>query len=299
MRNERRTSARAYKWMLIVAALVLLAGSGQFERMLDRERIQLGFTPLPNEPAMPPVLALTTQALGGFRGLIANALWIRANDLQLSDKYFEMVQLADWITKLEPHFVQVWLVQGWNMAFNISVKFSAPQDRWRWVERGIELLRDDGLRYNPDEALIYRELAWIFQFKMGQNLDDAHFYYKAVWAVDMTKVLAPPGVTNWDGHPNFEELIHPQTAEAKARVATLLNTYKLKPERMKEVDEHYGPLDWRLPETHAIYWAALGLDKSTPKGPDHPAPGHLPIHADRRPARTSSAGPGGPALPGA
>ena len=27
---------------------------------------------------------------------------------------------------------------------------------------------------------------------------------------------------------------------------------------MKKVDEEYGPLDWRLPEAHAIYWAALG-----------------------------------------
>ena len=76
--------------------------------------------PLENAP---PVLAFTTVALGGFRGLIANALWIRANDLQDDDKFFEMAQLADWITKLEPHFAQVWLVQAWNMAYNISVKF--------------------------------------------------------------------------------------------------------------------------------------------------------------------------------
>ena len=79
------------------------------------------------------MLAFTTVALGGFRGLISNALWIRANDLQDEDKFFEMAQLADWITKLEPHFVQVWLVQAWNMAYNISVKFKDYPDRWRWV----------------------------------------------------------------------------------------------------------------------------------------------------------------------
>jgi len=28
------------------------------------------------------------------------------------------------------------------------------------------------------------------------------------------------------------------------------------------VAEQYGPLDWRLPEAHAIYWAALGLEKA-------------------------------------
>ncbi len=31
---------------------------------------------------------------------------------------------------------------------------------------------------------------------------------------------------------------------------------------MQETDRLYGPLDWRLPETHAIYWAHLGLSRS-------------------------------------
>ena len=101
------------------------------------------------------MLAFTTVALGGFRGLIANALWIRANDLQQDDKFFEAAQLASWITELEPSFTQVWLFQAWNMAYNISVKFKDFPDRWRWVERGIELLRDEGLRYNPNNVLTF------------------------------------------------------------------------------------------------------------------------------------------------
>jgi hypothetical protein len=34
------------------------------------------------------------------------------------------------------------------------------------------------------------------------------------------------------------------------------------PQFMKEVNERYGPLEWRLPEAHAIYWAAMGLKKA-------------------------------------
>ena len=256
-------NSRAYKLLLVVAAAMLLAAGGQFQNLLNRERIELGFTPLPNDPAMPPMLALTTQALGGFRGLIANALYIRANDLQNSDQYFEMVQLARWITALEPKFVQVWTVQAWNMAYNISVKFTAPEDRWRWVKHGIELLRDEALKYNPDEALIYRELAWFYQHKMGANLDDAHLYYKTAWAANMEKALNP-AKRKFDGHPNFAELVNPQTDETKALAANLREIYKLDPKKMKEVDDRYGPLDWRLPEAHAIYWGYLGLAKSKP-----------------------------------
>ena len=154
------------------------------------------------------MLAFTTVALGGFRGLISNYLWIRSNDLQLDDKYFEAAQLADWITDLEPHFSQVWLFQAWNMAYNISVKFKDFPDRWRWVKRGIELLRDDGLRYNPNDVLMYRELAWFFQHKMGQNLDDANWYYKQQWAREMTPFFGPNGT-------NFSELLQPQSDQRR------------------------------------------------------------------------------------
>ncbi len=162
----------------LIYALVLvvsLVASGLMQNTLTRQRETLGLTRTAVISNAPPVLAFTTVALGGFRGLIANALWIRTTQLQEEGKYFEAVQLADWITTLQPHFSQVWLYQSWNMAYNISVKFPNLEDRWLWVQRGIELLRDQGLRYNPNQALMYRELAWLFQHKMGANLDDARW----------------------------------------------------------------------------------------------------------------------------
>ncbi|PWU17632.1 MAG: hypothetical protein C5B50_10960 [Verrucomicrobia bacterium] len=240
------------KALLSLLAIGLLFGVSSIQKTITSDRDRLGLTlvqPLENAP---PVLAFTTVALGGFRGLISNALWIRANDLQDNDKFFEMAQLADWITKLEPHYTQVWVVQAWNMAYNISVKFSEFPDRWRWVDRGIRLLRDEGLRYNPNDILIYAELSWFFQHKMGANLDDANMYYKRQWLGEMQKVF---GKTT----PNLDELVHPQTLEQSNRVSVLRNEFKMDPNLMKEVDERYGPLEWRLPEAHAIYWAYLGL----------------------------------------
>jgi hypothetical protein len=248
-------STKGKKILLLGLAAVLLAGVFRVQESLNRDRDALGLTRVQPLENAPPVLAFTTVALGGFRGLISNILWIRASDLQDNDKYFEMAQLADWITKLEPHFVQVWLVQAWNMAYNISVKFKDFSDRWRWVGRGLELLRDDGLRYNPNETLIYRELAWFFQHKLGANMDDANMYYKQEWANEMAQVFDKKT-------PNLDELIHPQTEDQKRRAQLLREKYKMDPELMKQVNERYGPLEWRLPESHAIYWAALGLEKA-------------------------------------
>jgi hypothetical protein len=248
-------------------AAALFAGTAVVQREMNRDRDTLGLTRVQPLENAPPVLAFTTVALGGFRGLISNMLWIRANDLQDEDKFFEMAQLADWITKLEPHFVQVWLVQAWNMAYNISVKFTDYGDRWRWVKRGIELLRDDGLRYNPNEMLIYRELGWFFEHKMGQNLDDGNMYYKEQWAREMGQVFG-------EKPPDLDELIHPQTDDQRQRAKLLREKYKMDPVFMKEVDQRYGPVEWRLPDAHAIYWAALGL-KAAQENPSKTNPDDL------------------------
>jgi hypothetical protein len=249
----KRGRSRGIQALLIVAIAGLLTLASFTQRALNRERIALGITR--GEPlgkTAPPVLVFTTVALGGFRGLIANALWIRAMDLQDEGKYFEKVQLADWITKLQPHFTTVWVVQAWDMAYNISIKFNDPADRWKWVQRGIELLRDEGLKYNPDETLIYRELAWFYQHKIGQDLDDAHRFYKESWAREMEAVLGT----------NYLALIDPRTDDEKERARVLREKYKLDPNHMKEVDEEYGPLEWRLPESHAVYWATYGLKRA-------------------------------------
>ena len=137
---------RLYKQVLWTLTVLLLLVSSTTQTKLNQQRRDMGFTRLEPLENAPPALAFTTVALGGFRGLIANVLWIRAMKLQEDDKFFEMVQLSDWITKLQPHFNDVWIFQAWNMAYNVSVKLKDFEQRWRWVRRGIELLRDEGLK---------------------------------------------------------------------------------------------------------------------------------------------------------
>jgi hypothetical protein len=242
---------------MAMLAMVLVLVSSLLQQDLNQRRRDpvMGndiAAPLENAP---PVLAFTTVALGSFRGLIANALWIRATQLQDEGKFFEMVQLADWITKLEPHFAQVWVHMAWNMEYNISVRFSSPVDRWRWVQRGIELLRDDGIRLNPTEPLIYRELAWAYQNKIGYYLDDAHQYYKGAWFLEMNSVLA-------NAATNVALLVNPPNDEYRRRAEIIRTKYKMDPAIMQEIESKYGRMEWRLPEPHAIYWGHVGLKAS-------------------------------------
>lgn len=164
-------------------------------------------TPLENAP---PIVAFTTVALGGFRGLLADYLWLRQNRIQEEGNYFEMVQLGSWIIKLQPRFTGAAAFLGWNMAYNISVTFNDYEDRWRWVQRGIELIRDEALVYNPADPLLFKELSWIYLHKLGQDMDDANRYYKTKLALQVGKTLGtyPPDWQGLASAPLTESTLH-------------------------------------------------------------------------------------------
>jgi len=246
-------SKRVRKLFLVMLALAMLPGIRLVHRKLNTERDQFGLTHTDVLENAPPALAFTTVAFGCFRGLIANVLWYRASDLQMDGNYFEALSLSDWITKLQPDIGMVWANRAWNMSYNISVQFPDFHDRWLWINSGIELLRDQGLRYNPNDVELYRELAWIYQDKIGSLTDYGNNYFKAALATEMMDVL---GVSL-----NLNTLLDPKTDEDRRHIALLHDRFKLDPAWMRHVDEHFGPFDWRLPEAHAVYWADLGLEK--------------------------------------
>ncbi len=177
----------------IVLVVVLLTIAGMRLDFINSQRLEMKL--ISNEPLQnaPPSLAFATVAMGAFRGLVVDVLWIRADRLKEQGQFFDAKQLAEWITVLQPRFAQVWEFQAWNMAYNISAAIPArqPDQRWQWVKNGYELLRDRGIPLNPKSIILYRELGRIFQHKIGTNSDDVHGYYKLQLALAMEPLLGP------------------------------------------------------------------------------------------------------------
>ena len=174
---------------ILVAMVLLLCALSFLQNRMNGIRATYHLTdnqPLENAP---PIVAFTSVALGGFRGILADYLWLRSSRMQDEGKYYEMVQLADWIVKLQPRFTGAHAFLGWNMAYNVSVRFTSFEDRWRWVKRGMEVIRDEALEYNPGDPNLFHQLGWIFQHKMGQDMDDANRYYKVEWAKEMIRLF--------------------------------------------------------------------------------------------------------------
>lgn len=193
----------------------------------------------------PAGVRFVTVALGGFRGLLADYLWIRAADLQEKGRFFEVAQMADWITRLEPRYPEVWSYHAWNVAYNITAVVPDPADRWHWVMTGAHLLRDRGIPSNPHAPKLYWDLGWLFHDKVGGRWDEATLFYRVNWAMGMQRLVGQ-GM-----------LDHARLAAQPAALAAI-RQYGLDPEVMQEVDSRYGPLDWRLPESQVVYWGYAG-----------------------------------------
>lgn len=188
----RRMLVKPRKWLFLLLALVLLWVGSFHNQPIRAKRKELGYEANPVHGTSPTLFLLTT-ALGAFRGIILDVIWIRMQDLKQDGKFFEIVQLADLACKLDPRMAQAWAFNAWNMAYNVSVEIPELYERWRWVRAGIDLLKNEGIPYNPHSPLLYKELAWIYLHKVGGVLDDAHLYYKLELGEYMHEILGGPG----------------------------------------------------------------------------------------------------------
>lgn len=331
----------------LVALLAFLGASialtTQVSASVGRNRLVYADTA---ESGDPPQVALGI-AMGAFRGVFVNFLWIRANQLKEEGKYFESVDLAKTITRLQPRFPKVWAFHAWNLAYNISVATQTPQERWQWVQSGIRLLRDEGIPANPSDLVLHKELAWIYLHKVQGIMDDAHRFYKKSLALEWSVLMGKPPQLPFGNRPADEasriyiekwlepiaaapatldelyrqepaarELVERLRSEAgldldmallfrveqltaiiraaqvinrspdlsddplgrimaDPRFATagkelirytrrkiLVEDYHMEPDRMIRFTEKFGPLDWRHPAAHALYWAARGVEEA-------------------------------------
>ncbi|MDA0295758.1 MAG: hypothetical protein O3A31_07225 [Planctomycetota bacterium] len=323
-------------------------------RLDDIDGYALRYTDSSIEGA-PPIVALGT-AIGALRGLIVDYLWIKVNMMKEEGQFYEVMSDADLITKLQPRFAEVWGFHGHNMAYNISVLTNTPEERWDWVKAGINLVRNEGLRYNPNDVVLHKELAFWFAHKMDGVSDDGHLHYKREHAKEWHYLLGKPpfeaedraswmkeiadapesiqeadalvpgtqalmdelaesldnngssfrfdldqdfmlSVGKWNAvksspyakilgldatfakndpvYATFDRILGDPARKDQTRTfvnflrkKVLRESYNMDPVIMYEYTRDLGPIDWRHPQAHALYWAKLGSERGSKRFED-------------------------------
>lgn len=109
---------------------------------------------------------LKLAMIGGFRGMVANYLWTQARNYEKVHEWDKLKGTVEFITKLQPHFLSIWTYQGWNLAYNVSVEWDAPEDKYVWIKNGINFLKE-GVRKNEKSPDLLWDTAWTYYHKLG------------------------------------------------------------------------------------------------------------------------------------
>ncbi|MFT7638699.1 MAG: hypothetical protein ACI9G1_000424, partial [Pirellulaceae bacterium] len=117
----------------------------------------------------------------GLRGVAANILWARAQHYKKTQQWDKFSATLNQITKLQPHFYNVWDFQSHNIAYNVSVEFDDYRYRYHWVKKGINFLIE-GTKFNRNEPRLYQRLGWFMGQKFGRA--DEHVQFRHLFRDD-------------------------------------------------------------------------------------------------------------------
>jgi hypothetical protein len=136
-----------------------------------REQYHLSQTQFGQVDPTSATVKLTTL---GLRGVATVVLWEKAMDYQTKKDWTNFAATLNQISKVQPNFASVWIHQGWNMAFNVSVAFDDYRERYRWVIKGVDYFKE-GIKYNENSARLMWELAWTLFQKIGRSDENRQF----------------------------------------------------------------------------------------------------------------------------
>lgn len=147
---------------------------------------------------------LALAALGGFRGLAANALMLQAHGAWEKQQWVRVRSALEMATLLQPRVALFWDLASWHLAWNAAVaaeRYSGEPSETRrrmearkWVEAGRDLL-ERGTRAVPEKALLFQRLGDLYWQRLADYQAAAACYREA-----LTKGDAPAYLERFVGY---------------------------------------------------------------------------------------------------
>jgi hypothetical protein len=185
--NENTSFQRKIVYILLLALLLFpisqlgapatLEDSGGKLAQL-RDEYELGQSDLGD---IDPASETIRMATLGLRGIAVSMLWSKANEFKKKEDWTNFRATLEQLSKLQPYFISFWKYQAWNLTYNVSVELDAVRDRFGYVKRGIEFLKE-GTKFNRDNPHLLSELGWFVGNKIGRA--DEHVEYRRMFKAD-------------------------------------------------------------------------------------------------------------------
>ena len=145
------------------------SGLGKLSRL--RHDYSLGEATL---GAVDPSSSAMNLVLLGLRGPAASLLHLQAIEYQERKQWAKLRTTVDSIILLQPHYVQIWKFQGWNLAYNVSREWDKVDDRYYWVKEGIKFVQR-GTERNNTIPILQHDLGEMIDKKMSVS-DEKKFF---------------------------------------------------------------------------------------------------------------------------
>lgn len=191
--NQRQSFLRKIKYLVVIVVLLLPLSwlsrpaavdsqgqrsqrGGWLAQLRDQNRLSQA-----NLGEVDPTGEAIKLATLGLRGVAANILWSKANHYKLVEDWTNFAATLQQISKLQPNYVAVWRYQAWNLSYNVSVEWDDYRDRYFWVIRGIDYLKE-GIRYNEGDTRLVYDVGWFISHKIG--MADERKQYRRLFRED-------------------------------------------------------------------------------------------------------------------
>ncbi len=138
--------------------VVFLATTFWSHRNLQRSRAAAGADAhAAVERALSPAEVLAATALGGFRPILINILWIRIGQSLREHRTDQLAALYGALKSLQGDSPRFYYLVSEQMALDVARRLRhRPEERWEWIHRGLATLEEGRLRFPEDPRLHYQ-----------------------------------------------------------------------------------------------------------------------------------------------
>lgn len=162
---QQRALQRKLIYVGILAALLI--GARVFQsQVLEVQAEQLALRERDRGEVQLSEAALSS-VLFGFRGVAVCALWMQAEELQKRNYLAELDLTVRTLNRLQGHYIEPWLYQSHNLAYNVSWQCDRVKDKYYFIARGLQVLAE-GERRNRNNPDLRANMGTYYQHRICQ-----------------------------------------------------------------------------------------------------------------------------------